>query len=126
MKINRPGVALFLLIVGSLLAGLIQTSGGAIKVHDVRFADSGGNLMSGLLYVPSGDNANSKAPGVLAIHGYINSRETQSGFAGGFGGPAGLAFLRSLPFVDKDKVGLEGHSMGGWASLMAAAAYPDG
>jgi pimeloyl-ACP methyl ester carboxylesterase len=26
--------------------------------------------------------------------------------------------------VDKNNIGLEGHSMGGWASLVAAAAYP--
>jgi hypothetical protein len=34
--------------------------------------------------------------------------------------------LRSLPIVDTDNIGLEGHSMGGWAVLAAAAAYPDG
>ena len=43
----------------------------------------------------------------------------------GFGGPAGLRFLRSLDIVDKDNIGMEGHSMGGWTILAAAAAYPD-
>jgi len=110
-------------------------------------------MMSGLLYIPAIASTAAPQPAVLAIHGYINSRETQSGFAielsrrgfvvlaldqtghgfsdppafaHGFGGPDGLAYLRSLPFVDQDRVALEGHSMGGWASLMAASAYPDG
>lgn len=91
-------------------------------------------------------------PGILAVHGYINSRETQTGFAiefarrgyvvlaldqtghgysdppafaNGFGGPDGLRYLRSLDIVDPNNVGLEGHSMGGWASLAAAITYPE-
>ncbi len=86
------------------------------------------------------------------MHGYINSRETHSGFAiefarrgyvvlaldqtghgysgppafaNGFGGPDGLRYLRSLDIVDKDNVGLEGHSMGGWTVLAAAVAAPN-
>ena len=69
--------------------------------------------------------AQTPAPGILAVHGYINSRETQDGFAiefarrgyvvlaldqtghgysdppafaNGFGGPDGLAYLRSLEY----------------------------
>ena len=42
----------------------------------------------------------------------------------GFGGPEGLDYLRRLPFVDRRNIGLEGHSMGGWAVLAAAAAMP--
>src|SRR5205814_1237421 len=83
---------------------------------------------------------------------YINSRETQDGFsiefarrgyvvlaldqtghgysdppafANGFGGPDGLAHLRGLELVDKNNIGLEGHSMGGWAVLAAATAMPN-
>ena len=105
--------------------------------------------MSGLLYIPPNATPQIPAPGILAVHGYINSRETQDGFAiefarrgyvvlaldqtghgysdppafaGGFGGPDGLAYLRSLEFVDKNNIGLEGHSMGGWTVLAAATA----
>ncbi|MGJ3238802.1 MAG: alpha/beta hydrolase family protein [Anaerolineae bacterium] len=108
--------------------------------------------MSGLLYVPDGVTAENPAPAILAIHGYINSRETQApyaiefarrgyvvlaldqtghgyseppAFANGYGGPDGLAYLRSLDIVDTDNIGLEGHSMGGWASLIAAGVFPD-
>ncbi len=122
---------------------------------------TGGIQMSGLLYIPAGvitkdETGATKvnpAPGILAVHGYINSRETQDGFAieyarrgyvvlaldqtghgysdgpafaNGFGGPDGLNYLRSLDIVDKDNVGLSGHSMGGWASVVAAMVYPDG
>ncbi len=141
-----------MILGGSWAASAIQTDGG-IKVQDVRFAGTGGVTMSGLLYTPPTATAARPAPGILAVHGYINSRETQSAFAieyarrgyvvlaldqtghgysggaafaNGFGGPDGLKYLRSLPIVDKANIGLEGHSMGGWTVLAAAAAMPDG
>lgn len=152
----RKGWLLFvigwlLILGGSWLASAIQTSGG-IKVTDVRFAGTGGVTMSALLYTPPTATAARPAPGILAVHGYINSRETQSAFAieyarrgyvvlaldqtghgysggaafsTGFGGPDGLRYLRSLPIVDKANIGLEGHSMGGWTVLAAAAAMPE-
>ena len=62
---------------------------------------------------------------VLALdqtgHGYSDP----PAFAGGFGGPDGLAYLRSLEIVDKNNIGLEGHSMGGWTVLAAATAAPN-
>ena len=145
-------VGLALVLGGSWQADRIQTTGG-IAIHDIRFRSAAGTQMSALLYVPRNATAAAPAPGILAVHGYINSRETQDGFAiefarrgyvvlaldqtghgysggaafsEGFGGPAALAYLRSLPVVDKANIGLEGHSMGGWTVLAAAAAMPDG
>lgn len=141
----------FLIMAGAVLAYLTQTSGG-IQIRDVRFAGAKGNTMSALLYIPPNATPKTPAPGILAVHGYINSRETQDGFAiefarrgyvvlaldqtghgysdppafaNGFGGPDGLAHLRSLDIVDKNNIGLEGHSMGGWTVLAAAAAMPN-
>jgi pimeloyl-ACP methyl ester carboxylesterase len=141
-------VAIF---VGASLAHFIQTFGGT-RVRDVRFVASNGVVMSALLYQPANATAKTPAPGILAVHGYINSRETQDGFAiefarrgyvvlaldqrghgysdgpafaDGFGGPAGLAYLRGLDIVDKDNIGLEGHSMGGWTVLAAAITSPN-
>ena len=114
-----------MMVAGSLLAHLTQTSGG-IKVGDIRFKGAKGNTMSALLYTPANATPQTPAPGILAVHGYINSRETQDGFAiefarrgyvvlaldqtghgysdppafaNGFGGPDGLAYLRSLEFL---------------------------
>ena len=142
---------LILILAGGLLAHLTQTSGG-IRIEDIRFKGAKGNTMSALLYIPPNATAKTPAPGILAVHGYINSRETQAGFAiefarrgyvvlaldqtghgysdppafaNGFGGPDGLAHLRSLDFVDKNNIGLEGHSMGGWTVLAAATAMPN-
>jgi pimeloyl-ACP methyl ester carboxylesterase len=140
-----------IILIGALLAHFIQTSGG-ISIRDIRFNGNNGQVLSGLLYVPPGVTAENKAPAILAVHGYINSRETQSGFAieyarrgyvvlaldqsghgysdgpafaNGFGGPGALAYLRGLDIVDTDNIGLEGHSMGGWTVLAAAATMPD-
>jgi pimeloyl-ACP methyl ester carboxylesterase len=140
-----------LILAGGLLAHFTQTAGG-IQIRDVRFAGAKGNTMSALLYVPPNATPQKPAPGILAVHGYINSRETQDGFAiefarrgyvvlaldqtghgysdppafaNGFGGPDGLAYLRSLDMVDKDNIGLEGHSMGGWTVLAAATTMPN-
>ncbi|MDP1631744.1 MAG: alpha/beta fold hydrolase [Caulobacter sp.] len=140
-----------MILAGAWLAATIQTSGG-VAVRDVRFISDSGVTLSGLLYVPRTATEAAPAPGILAVHGYINSRETQSPFAiefarrgyvvlaldqtghgysggaafsQGFGGPDGLTYLRSLPMVDKANIGLEGHSMGGWTVLAAAAAMPD-
>jgi pimeloyl-ACP methyl ester carboxylesterase len=140
-----------LILAGGLLAHFTQTAGG-IRIQDVRFTGAKGNTMSGLLYIPANATPQIPAPGILAVHGYINSRETQDGFAiefarrgyvvlaldqtghgysdppafaNGFGGPDGLAYLRSLEFVDKNNIGLEGHSMGGWTVLAAATASPN-
>jgi pimeloyl-ACP methyl ester carboxylesterase len=152
------GKALWLIIgivligFGGWLAHTAQTANG-VTVSDIRFRGAAGNTMSALLYVPRTATAQTPAPAILAVHGYINSRETQSSFAiefarrgyvvlaldqtghgysdppasaHGFGGPDGLAYLRGLDVVDTNNIGLEGHSMGGWAVLAAAAQMPQG
>ena len=74
-------IALILIVHGGLLANLTQTNWGKVDVRDIRFVGTNGVVMSALLYVPDGVTNKTPAPGILAIHGYINSRETQDGFA---------------------------------------------
>ncbi len=146
-------VALILIFGAGYIANLVQTGNGSIKIRDVRFMGSDGKMMSALLYIPKGVNKENKAPGVVAMHGYINSRETQDSFAiefarrgyvvlaadqtghgysdppafaNGYGGVDALNYIRTLDFVDTDNIALEGHSMGGWASAIAAAYVPNG
>jgi len=146
-------IALLLVFGGGTVAYLVQTDGGSVDTRDVRFAAPDGQMIHGTLYVPPGASADDPSPGVVATHGYINNRETQSPFAiefarrgfvvlaidqaghghsdppafgNGFGGPPALSYMRSLAFVDDDNVGLEGHSMGGWASVAAAQSDRDG
>jgi dienelactone hydrolase len=141
-----------LVLAGGLLAHLVQTSGGT-RIEDVRFAGRSGETLSALLYVPRSASAAHPAPAVMAAHGYINTREMQSpfaielarrgyvvlaidmaghGYSGGAvgtddgGGPAALRYLQGLPFVDRARIGLEGHSMGGVPVVGAAIAQPDG
>jgi len=138
------------ILIGSLLAYLIQTAGG-VSVQDVRFAGDKGTELSALVYTPSSATAERPAPGVLLSHGYINTREMQSAFAielarrgfvvvamdqpghgyssaivgaNDFGGPAALRYLKSLPQVDPANIGLEGHSLGGGPVVGAAASDP--
>lgn len=145
-------VAVALVIIGGVIAELSQSVGGSVSVRQIKFAGSNGILMYGLLYKPAAATAKTPAPGIVAIHGYINSHDTMDGFAielarrgcvvlapdqtghgfsdppafaNGYGGPDALAYLHSLDFVKKDEIGLIGHSMGGWASVLAAATHPD-
>jgi dienelactone hydrolase len=142
-----------LILGGGFLAHFVQTSNGAVEVTEVFFPAESGERISGLLYRPQGATAAAPAPGILVSHGYINTREMQSPFAielsrrgyvvlamdmtghgysggivgtDGFGGPAALRYLQSRPFVDKARIGMEGHSMGGGPVMAAAAEQPDG
>ena len=144
--------AVIMILAGAVVANQVQRDFGHVKVTDVRFQGKDGATLSALLYIPKTATPQTPAPAIQAIHGYINSRETQSSFAiefarrgwvvmeldqrghgysappvgaAGYGAIDGLAYLRSLDFVDKNKIGLEGHSMGGWASVAAAATSPN-
>lgn len=142
-----------LILGGAFLGHWVQTAGGTVKVTEVRIPAEKGVVVSGLLYTPANATAATPAPAILASHGYINTREMQGPFAiefarrgfvvlamdmtghgysggivgtAGFGGPAALRYLKALPVVDKARIGLEGHSMGGGPILAAAAEDPDG
>jgi|TARA_Y100000310_G_scaffold312823_1_gene360512 pimeloyl-ACP methyl ester carboxylesterase len=143
--------AVLMLLLGALLAHFTQTAGGTVEIQDLRFAGvTSGKMLSAHLYIPKEVTRDRPVPAIVAIHGYINSRETQAGFAiefarrgfvvlaldqtghgysappafaEGFGGPDALSYLYTLDLVDDERIGLEGHSMGGWASLATAAAH---
>lgn len=107
-----------------------------------------GSVTSGLLYVPKNATAEHPAPAIVFTHGLYNNREMQlqnviemvrRGYVvltidynmhghntdqGSF--PAetfvkAAAYLYNLPYVDKAKIGVSGHSMGGGATTSALA-----
>ncbi|MCH8552528.1 MAG: alpha/beta fold hydrolase [Natronospirillum sp.] len=146
-------LAVGLIVFGGFLANRVQTGNGSIEVKTVRYAGDDGLVNHARLYIPEGVSNENPAPGIVATHGYINSNETQAPFAiefarrgyvvlapdqtghgysdapafgNAFGGINALQYMRTLEFVDADNIGLEGHSMGGWSSLIAAAVIPDG
>lgn len=154
MKVSWKLFALGWLVIlaGCVLANAVQTSGG-VKVEKVMYEGASGVKLAALLYKPSTATPEHKAPAIMASHGLINTREMQSAFAielarrgfvvlaidmtghgwsggvvrsDGYGGPDSLRYLRSLPYVDVDNIGLEGHSLGGGPVQAAAAAMPDG
>ena len=52
--------------------------------------------------------------------------EISSGLAdSSMGGKSAWRYLASLPFVDANRMGVTGHSMGTWASWSVGAAFPD-
>jgi len=144
-------VAVVLIVGGGILANTTQTDGGKVRVVNVSYPTETGQIETGLLYIPSTATDKTPACGVVTIHGYINSYDTMDGFsiemarrgcvvlaanqtghgtsqppafADAFGGPASLAYLDSLGIVKHNDIGLIGHSMGGWASVLATATYP--
>jgi pimeloyl-ACP methyl ester carboxylesterase len=147
-------IALVLILAGSLVANAVNTAGGKVDVKDVRFADSEGTIMSAFLYIPKGVTAENPAPGMLVIGGGDTNREAFAnwslefarrgyvvfdvdkyveGYSEGlpfdmsrsFGGPAAFKYFLSLDIIDKDNIGMMGHSMGGQAIAGVAAAFPD-
>ncbi len=147
-------IAFTLMLVGSLLAAWIQTGAGAAKIQDIRIYGKYNGYYSAFLFIPNGVTADNPAPGIVAAHGFNNSKEYMtntalelarrgyvvlamdldnhglSGKSNAAGKTAngvvdGLLYLRSLDIVDTDNVGMIGMSMGGMNVDTTAAMYPD-
>ncbi len=69
-------VALVLILLGSILANVFNTSTGSVSVSRIKFDALHGEL-SGLLYMPKDASADNPKPTVIVTHGYLNSAEMQ-------------------------------------------------
>ena len=146
-------VSVVLMLGGSGLARWINTGAGAAQVQDIKIFAKDGYIISAYLYMPNGVSANAPAPGIMMFHGLNNQKAYMSntalelarrgyvvlsadmsghGFSNGsngsngYDGPDALSYLRSLPTVDKDNIGLIGMSQGGFGPVTVAAnAMPD-
>ncbi len=142
-------LALVLCVVSMLGASFVQTNGGTVTVKDLRWETPSGKLMSALLFVPSNATVKTPAPAIVASHGWYNNREMQDmnfveyarrgyvvmsidmyGHGNSdvlTGSPATRAtgmtdaveLMASLPYVDKTKIGVTGHSNGARAANYA-------
>lgn len=98
-------VGLVLVLIGSLLASWIQTGAGTVTVKEVKFYGIYDGLYDAYLFIPNNVITGNPAPGILAAHGYNNSKEYMTNTA--------LELARRgyvVLAMDLDKHGLSGSS----------------
>lgn len=138
-------VSLCLCLLSGIFASLFQSSFSTVKVEDFKVVVDDGRYVNGQIYIPKDASPENPLPLVVLSHGSYNNLEHQDqnmielsrrGFvvistdAYGHGSssavPSGLdtANMRhiidyacaSYTFIDKSKIGVSGHSMGGQIS----------
>lgn len=140
-------ISLVLCLISAIGASLLQTSGGQVKIKDLRWETSSGHMLSGLLFVPENATKDQPAPAIVTSHGWYNTREMQDlnyvelsrrGYVvisidmyghgnsdavkpeewpvNGTGMYDAVKLLADLPYVDKEKIGITGHSNGARAA----------
>lgn len=145
--VRSLAIALILCLISAIGASFVQTSGGKVKVKDLRWETPSGHTMSALLFVPENATKDSPAPAVVTSHGWYNTREMQDlnyvelsrrGYVvisidmyghgnsdavkpeewinRGTGMYDAVELLATLPYVDKSKIGVTGHSNGARAA----------
>ena len=142
-------ISLVLILVGSIMSAVTNTSGGTVNVRNVEFVTDSNVSISGSLYVPNSASQENPAPAVYVQHGGNCSREYMSTFAielsrrgyvvfnaeswgNGYSevnhnddivsAVYGVEYLTSLSFVDTTRVGVLGHSAG-CSQVVNAALY---
>lgn len=155
MKTERQGgkwrmllaIGLITVFAAVLTAGLIQTNFGSVAIKQLEIVTDEGNKIAAMMYLPEGADAESPAPGILAVHGGNSSRYAMSNFAqefarrgyvvisldqssnaqsdraenAFFGTQAVMKYMTTLAFVDQTRLGVMGHSMGNAVVSMAEA-----
>lgn len=138
-------VAIALMLVSMIGASLVQTGGGSVKVTEVSWVGSDGYQRSGWLLKPKTATAENAAPAVVTSHGFLNNRGMQDlnfvelsrrGFVvlaidmtshgdseitpsmDGMMNSVweGVSFLADINYVDNTRIGVTGHSFGGFSS----------
>lgn len=141
-------IAIVLMLISMIGASLIQTSGGRVKVDEVNWVDTDGIRKTALLLVPENATVETPAPAIVTSHGFLNNKEMQdlnyvelarrgyvvlaidmashgdSQIAAGVANmmPSvwqGVLFLADIGYVDTARIGVTGHSFGGFSSNFA-------
>jgi len=139
------------MLLGITMAASVQSGFGTVSVTEVDFQAVDGSLIHSTLQRPTYATDADPLPGVVVIHGVIQSKEwlmafgielSRRGFvvltidANGHGnsqpgtgsGAAALDYLASRDYVDSTKIGLIGHSMGGgiaWSAIEESSTNVD-
>lgn len=137
-----------ILVASMLTAHQITTESGRIEIRTVRIQD-GGLTLSGLLHIPPEAHTDPR-PAVVVTHGISSTKEMVDGialelarrgivamsvdlhghgdsegriYAGdpSLGLEAAVEFIISLDFVDRDLIGVAGHSLGAGAARAVAS-----
>ena len=135
-------LAMILMLVSMAGAHAVETSEGKVQIKKLQFETSMGYEMSALLYKPKEASSENKVPAIITCHGMYNNKEMQDinlvelsrrGFAvlsidmfshGNsenletadalpMGVTEALKVLSTFDYVDTERIGLTGHSMGG-------------
>jgi len=143
-------IAIIMMIVSMLGASAIQSSGGKVTVTDVKWVNSYGMTVTGLLLKPDTATAETPAPAIVCSHGFLNNKEMQDlnyvelarrGYVVlaidmvshgnseiGSGVPQmmncvyeGVQFLCDIDYVINTQIGVTGHSFGGLNCNIATA-----
>ena len=135
-------IALALMLVGSFMASMIQSDFGKIEVEEIKIATNAGEYISALLFIPPNATAENPAPLIITSHGSYNNKEIQDqnfvewsrrgyvvismdaynhGSSSIGNHNTGMIDVveyayNSFDYIDKDKIGISGHSMGGMIS----------
>ncbi len=135
-------LSVIVLLSGTALAAAVQNSFGTVNVTEVDFQAADGSNIHSTLQTPIYASSSNKLPGVVVIHGSLQSKEwlmafgielARRGFvvltidANGHGnsdsgtgsGAAALDYIASLDYVDNTQIGIVGHSMGGGIARLA-------
>ncbi|MDH4212440.1 MAG: alpha/beta fold hydrolase [Candidatus Thorarchaeota archaeon] len=142
-------LGLIIMAAGVGMAAYTQNGFGTVAVTEVDFQAVDGSNIHATLQRPTYATSTNTLPGVVVIHGIMQSKEwlmafgielARRGFvvltidANGHGnsdpgtgsGAAALDYITSLDFVDSSQIGLIGHSMGGsisWSAIADSSVY---
>ncbi|TDQ59388.1 hypothetical protein EDC45_0035 [Mesocricetibacter intestinalis] len=141
--------------IGAYLSSLVERDFGRIEISRFSFISEEMQPMHAKLYRPLSATPQHPKPGLLALHGYQSDKEAAATFGAlelakrGFvvlaidhfghgystalpasdknmsGANNGYRYLKSLPFVDKERLGIFGHSTGALNAIRVAKLNPD-
>ncbi len=138
-------LSLVLMLLCGIAVSAVQTSGGKVVMRELAIETDSGYTMSAYLLIPKTATADNPAPAIVTSHGYLNNKEmTDANYVElarrGFvvlaidqpdhgdsdvtpdffilapdGVYQGALALSRMPFVDRSRIGVTGHSMGSWS-----------